>query len=362
MLTKEYANRFTLNHLEPTKILDCEERTNNNDTVVLVFFRGNGFSAATRPFYGSSAASNYITGELMNDNLILQDTPELVNPYILIGLNGWLNAGEIATGCIDFLRRKLNARKFAHIDSRRFHIWQVPGFDTAQIMRPHAVIEEGLVKSLAEPADEFFFWQSGTGHDLILFTGSEPNLNWPEYAAAILSIAKRYRACRIYSLGGVFDQVPHTRETRIFAVLSRPELKSEFKSFPLLNYAGPCSFSTMLLNQAGREDIEAAGITARVPPYIQNFNAKAGYDLLKKVFAHTPLNIDLSDLKKSGDNLVETMDKAFSQNKTALEQLRKLEEMFDAAVLQEFSYTPGQNIDEIMQEMLNMKRDGRKPH
>jgi proteasome assembly chaperone (PAC2) family protein len=298
----------------------------------------------------------------MNDSLIFQDTPDLVNPYILIGLNGWLNAGEIASGCIDFLRRKLNARKFAHIDSRRFHIWQVPGFDPAQIMRPHAVIEEGVVKSIAKPANEFYFWKSGAAHDLILFTGFEPNLGWPEYASAILSIAKRYRACRIYSLGGVFDQVPHTRETSAFAVLSRPELKSEFKSFPLLNYAGPCSFSTMLLHLACTEGIEAAGITARIPPYIQNFNTKAGYDLLKKVLALTPLDIDLSDLKKSGDNLVEMMNKAFSQNETALEQLRKLEELFDAAHLQEFSPIPGQNIDELMQEMLNMKKDGRKPH
>jgi proteasome assembly chaperone (PAC2) family protein len=299
---------------------------------------------------------------LMNDSLIFQDTPDLVNPYMLIGLGGWLNGGEIATGCIDFLRRKLNARKFAYIEPRQFHIWQVPGFDPSQIMRPHAVIEEGVVKSLAEPANEFFFWQSGTGHDLILFTGFEPNLEWPQYASAILSIAKHYRACRIYSLGGVFDQVPHTRETRVFTVLSRPEMKREFKSFPFLNYAGPCSFSTMLLNQAGKEGIEAAGITARVPPYIQNFNAKAGYDLLKKVFALMPLNIDLSDLKKSGDSLVEMTDRAFSQNKTATEQLRKLEEMFDTAALQEFGYTPGPNTDELMQEMLNMKRDGRKPH
>jgi len=306
--------------------------------------------------------ANYDTGVFMNDSLIFQDTPDLVSPYILVGLGGWLNAGEIATGCIDFLRRKLNARKFAHIDPRRFHIWQVPGFDPAQIMRPHAVIEEGLVKSVNEPANEFYFWKSGAKNDLILFTGSEPNLGWLEYGSAILSVARHYRAPRIYSLGGVFDQVPHTRETGVFAVLSRPELKSQFQSFPFLNYTGPCSFSAMLLHLAGREGIEAAGITARIPPYIQNFNAKAGYDLLKQVFALTPLNIDLSDLKKSGDNLVETMDKAFSQNETAQEQLRKLEKMFDAAVLQEFGYTPGQNNDELMREMLNMKRDGRKPH
>ncbi len=298
----------------------------------------------------------------MNENLIFQDKPELVNPYLLIGLSGWLNAGEVATGCIDFLRRKLNAQKFVHIDAKRFHVWQVPGFDITQTMRPHAIIEEGVVKSLAEPASEFFYWKSGAENDLILFTGFEPNLRWPEYASSILSVAKNYHVPRIYSLGGVYDQVPHTRETQVFAVLSRPELKSEFKTFPFLNYAGPCSFSTMLLNQAGLEGIEAAGITARVPPYIQAFNAKACYDLLKKVFALMPLNIDLSDLKKTGDNLAAMIDKAFSQNETALKQLRKLEEMYDAALLQEYGQTPGMNIDELMQEMLSMKMDGKKLH
>jgi len=80
-----------------------------------------------RGTYELIAPENYVTGALMNDNLILQDTPDLVNPYILIGLGGWLNAGEVATGCIDFLRRKLNAQKFAHIDSQRFPYLAGPG-------------------------------------------------------------------------------------------------------------------------------------------------------------------------------------------------------------------------------------------
>ena len=58
----------------------------------------------------------------MNDNLIFQETPDLINPYILIGYRGWLNAGEMATGSIDYLRRKLDARKFASIDIRNFYI------------------------------------------------------------------------------------------------------------------------------------------------------------------------------------------------------------------------------------------------
>lgn len=298
----------------------------------------------------------------MNDSLIFQETPDLVNPYIFIGYRGWLNAGEMATGSIDFLRLKLHARKFASIDSRPFYIWQVPGFDSAQVMRPNAIVEGGLIKSLEEPANEFYFWKSGAEHDLILFTGFEPNVAWPEYTAAILSVAKRYQACRIYVLGGVFDQVPHTREINVYAVLSRPEMKSEFQSLPLLNYKGPSSFSTLFVHHAGREGIEAASIVARVPPYIHTFNAKIGYDFLKKVFALTSLNIDLSDLRKSGDAVNKLMENDFRQNMDALAQLRQLEQMYDASLLQEYGDHPEVKIDELMQEMQSMKKDGQKPH
>jgi proteasome assembly chaperone (PAC2) family protein len=301
-------------------------------------------------------------GGFMNDSLIFQDTPDLVHPYILIGYRGWLNAGEMATGSIDFLRLKLNARKFASIDSRQFYIWQVPGFDSAQVMRPNAHVEGGLIKSLDEPANEFFFWKSGAENDLILFSGYEPNLAWPAYTSAILSIAKRYNACRIYVLGGVFDQVPHTREINVYAVLSRPEMKSEFQSFPLLNYAGPSSFSTLLVHHAGREGMEAASIVARVPPYIHTYNAKIGYDFLKKVFALTSLNIDLSDLKKSGDTVNKLLENDFRQNMNALAQLRQLEQMYDASLLQGYGDNPEINIDELMQEMQSMKKDGKKTH
>lgn len=297
----------------------------------------------------------------MNEYLVLKEQPELNNPYIFIGMTGWLNAGEVSTGSIDFLRRSLRAREFAHIDPRSFYVYQVPGVGPEQMMRPRAVIDEGLIKGIELPKNVFYHCKSGNDRDLILFSGYEPNLQWPEFAQAVMEMARRYRAVRIFLLGSVFDHVPHTRETRFFAVVSRPHLKDEL-NLPCLTYTGPCSFSTLLLDLAGREGIEAAAVSVRVPPYIQNFNPKAAYDLLKKIISFTPLEIDLTNLRISGEALIETMDKAFGQNETALEQLKRLEEIFDAALLQEIGRVPGTDYDKLLQEMLNMKREGRKPH
>ena len=299
----------------------------------------------------------------MAGRLIIQDRPELSAPYIMVGLKGWLNAGEVSTGSIDYLRRKLGARSFAHIEPAGFYIYQIPSSTAEQTLRPLGKIKEGLVRKLDLPRNEFFFWKSGDAHDLILFLGAEPNLDWPAYAQAILEVARQFQAPRVYSLGGIFDQVPHTRKTRIMATVSHPRLKDEIKAFArFTDYEGPSSFNNMLLSAAREQGIEMAGISARTPLYIQDLNAKACYDLLKNVITLAGLSIDLSDLRVAGDTLVEMMDRAFSQNATALEQLRKLEGQFDAAVGEEPLQGPGEDYDKLLAEMSKLKREGRKPH
>ena len=138
----------------------------------------------------------------MADLLIIQDKPELIAPYILVGLKGWLNAGEVSTGSIDYLRRKLGARPFASIEPSGFYIYQIPSSPVEQSTRPLVKIKEGLVKKLDLPRNEFFFWKSGAAHDLILFLGVEPNLDWPAYAKAIVDLARQLQVPRIYSLVG----------------------------------------------------------------------------------------------------------------------------------------------------------------
>ena len=299
----------------------------------------------------------------MADRLIIQDKPELIAPYILVGLKGWLNAGEVSTGSIDYLRHKLGARSFASIEPAGFYIYQIPSSPVEQTTRPLVKIKEGLVKKLDLPRNEFFFWKSGAAHDLILFLGVEPNLDWPAYAQAIVDVARQFQVPRIYSLGGIFDQVPHTRQTRIMATVSHPRLKDELKTFArFTDYEGPSSFNTMLLTIAREQGIEMAGISARTPLYIQDLNTKACYDLMKNVITLAGLDIDLSDLRVAGEALVEMMDKAFSQNATALEQLKKLEEQFDATVGEEPFQAPGEDYDKLLAEMRKLKKEGRKPH
>ncbi|MFC1896538.1 PAC2 family protein [Thermodesulfobacteriota bacterium] len=299
----------------------------------------------------------------MAGRLIMQEPPQLNAPYIMIGMNGWLNASQISTGSVDYLRRKLGARKFAYIETQGFYIYQIPSLSPELTMRPHAQIEDGLVMKLDIPQNDFFFWKSGTDHDLILFLGVEPNLGWPEYCQIILDVARQFHAPRIYSLGAFFDQVPHTRETRTLASVSHPSLKDELKAFAqFTNYEGPCSFTTMLVTMGYKQGIEVAGISARTPLYIRNFNSKVCYDLLTNILTMGGFRIDLSDLKQSGENILERMDRAFSENPTALAQLKKLEELFDVTVGETPLRGSDEDYDKLIEEVRKLKREGHKLH
>ena len=57
------------------------------------------------------------------EDLILYKKPELLNPRMIIGLDGWPNAGKVSTNVVKYLIRKLGARKFAEIRPDNFYVF-----------------------------------------------------------------------------------------------------------------------------------------------------------------------------------------------------------------------------------------------
>ncbi len=58
--------------------------------------------------------------------VLFLEKPELRQPYLVCGINGWVDGGEAATGTTRYLIKKLPARKFAEMTLVRYHIFQVP--------------------------------------------------------------------------------------------------------------------------------------------------------------------------------------------------------------------------------------------
>ena len=263
--------------------------------------------------------------------VLFLEKPKLRQPYLVCGINGWVDGGEAATGTTRYLIKKLPARKFAEMPLDRYHVFQVPG---QLSLRPEIKIENGLLKEYVLPRNEFFYWVNPhSEHDLILYLGTEPNTNWEEYAENILNLAADFGVARIYVLGGVLDKTPHTKEAGVFCACSSKELRQEMMKYAMQssNYEGPGSFSITMLHLSQQRKMPFVSIIAR-STYYPEFNVviprnpKAIKAVALRLDSLLHLNLDISDLDQEADELEVKLNFMASHNRefqTYIEELEK---------------------------------------
>ena len=263
--------------------------------------------------------------------VLFLEKPELRQPYLVCGINGWVDGGEAATGTTRYLIKKLKAKKFAEMPLDRYHVFQVPG---QLSLRPEIKIENGLLKKHVLPRNEFFYWVNPhSEHDLILYLGTEPNTNWEEYAGNILNLAADFGVARIYVPGGVLDKTPHTKEAGVFCACTSKELRQEMMKYAMQssNYEGPGSFSITMLHLSQKRKMPMVSIIAR-STYYPEFNVviprnpKAIKAVVLRLDSLLHLNLDISDLDQEADELEVKLNFMASHNRefqTYIEELEK---------------------------------------
>ena len=290
-------------------------------------------------------------------NVIYTAHPELRQPHMVVALNGWVDGGESATGSLRFLRRKLRPLKLAEMPASRFQVYQMPG---QLSLRPYSRIEDGLLKEYRPQRNEFYSWANPEGErDVILFNGSEPNLNWEEYAAAILEVAREFGVTRIYMLGGVLDKIPHTREPNVTCACTDVALREELAGHDIdcLNYEGPAGLRTTLLHMSQRAHLEMAVLHARVT-YYPEFNVviarnpKAIRALVKRLGSLLSLDIDLDDLDREVREFERRISYMAVQNPEFHTYIEALEREYADSESLGSSQTPAADAIQAVEELL----------
>ena len=210
-----------------------------------------------------------------HDNLIYESKPALRKPYIICGLNGSFNGGNVSVGGVDYFIDEFKAVKFAEMPASRYHLYQIPGIDS---LRPAFTMKDGLIVESELPTNEFYYAQvPGSEHDLILLLGDEPSLNWEEYAETVVDLAQDFGAVRLYSMCGIMDMTPYTREPLISATCTDERIKQEMGNYHVTfsNREGMASFGQMLIYTCKKKGLDGVNFTARVPCYPE-FNVFLG--------------------------------------------------------------------------------------
>jgi len=281
---------------------------------------------------------------------------------MVLGISGWVDGGLVATGSVEYLMDRLGTRKFAEIPLSPFHIYQVPG---QLVLRPYISIEEGLLTQHRFSENVFYYWTNPDGdHDLILFWGTEPNLNWEEYANSILGVADEYSVDRIYLLGGVLDRTPHTREPLVSCACSSRELREEMRKYNVqyTNYEGPGRFGTTLLYMCQQEQRLMVALTARVTYYpefniVVPRNPKSIRALLRRLKPLLGLSPNMADLDKECQEFEKKLDKMMGQNTELRDYVRQLEKDYPEDGYQEPLDMSGDEAVRLAEEFLKEKKD-----
>jgi proteasome assembly chaperone (PAC2) family protein len=288
------------------------------------------------------------------DNIIWLEKPSLTHPEMIIGFEGWPDAGKVSSGVVSYLSNKLSPVLFAKLKPNDFYT--IPSH-FGEFQRPQVVVEKGMVKSL-EMATTSFGYVKGLQNrrDLILVYGPEPDQSWDKYARIIMNIAQMYKIDKIVALGGTFDAIPHTLVKRITASVSQPDLQDfiSSKEIELVEYKGPASIHTLLIMTASRLKIPMINLWGHTPHYIQVPNTMGCYDLLSKLNSVLDMQIDLEEARAAGEQLNAQIDRAMAIKP----ELRKYLDILETNYRKESSSHQqpiNQNIVKEIEKLLNDK-------
>ena len=280
--------------------------------------------------------------------------PELRNPDFIAALAGWSDAAQVATGTALYLARSLDAVRFAQIEGDQFY-----DFST---IRPKITVDRGLITSLHLPHNGLCYWKNQKAdHDLVLLHGIEPHLHWQKFVDTILDLASRLKVRRIYTLGGLYDNIPHTREPRISGVVNRPSLLAVLQRHNIepIVYQGPSSLHGLLLTNCARRNIEAVSLWGHAPFYVRvETNPMVCLGLVKKLTELLEIEIDLEELAKAGEYLQDMLNRLLADSSDELRlYVKKLEEQYELE-----GVAPGERLegtDRIIKEVEDFLRNQR---
>ena len=249
----------------------------------------------------------------------LWETPEIEEAIMFVGWRQWADAGSISSGLPRYLAKLTNARKIGEIRPDGFYLFQFPG--THDLVRPLVKFKEGFPEALQINSNEIYYAEQGN-RGLVFFTGDEPHMDAERYVASILSIAETLNVKRMVGFGGVYGELPYDKERFISSIYSLKNLKAELDTLGvnLSDYQGGASIGSYLCKRSGELEKEYVSFFAFVPTYDFSSLAQVGSSIriendytawlgvMRRVDFMLNLQLDLSDLEKKSERLIERLD------------------------------------------------------
>ncbi|MBA2391911.1 MAG: PAC2 family protein [Ktedonobacteraceae bacterium] len=248
--------------------------------------------------------------------------PILRDPIALVAFAGWNDAAEAATTAIKFLIERWKPIKIAEIDSEDFFVFTET--------RPTVKFVDGIQRTITWPTNQFFAYiATESNRDVILFTGSEPQLKWKTFSNSFLEVCKRFNVSEAVFLGALLADVPHSIEVPISGTSSNDEVMERLREMDVHSsrYEGPTGMIGVLQDAFRRIQIPSATLWAAAPHYLAATpNIKVTSSLLTYVNTYLSFGLDLSDIHSDAIHFEEQITTLVERDPEASAYVRKLVE------------------------------------
>lgn len=248
--------------------------------------------------------------------------PRLHSPTVIAAFSGWNDAADAASTAVRTLIDAWNAEPLAEIDPEEFT-------DFATI-RPSVRLDNGITRSIVWP--KCSMWHASTpGSDVILILGPEPSLKWRLFTEQIISVAIRYDASMVLTLGALLADVSHRNDVQILGTANDAATIERF-DLQRSRYEGPTGIISVLHDACSQNSLPSASLWAAVPAIASQIpSPKAANALIARageiIGTPAPLGV-LHNQVVAYDNKVEEM---IEDDEDLREYVERIESMDDAA-------------------------------
>jgi hypothetical protein len=171
-----------------------------------------------------------------------------------------------------------------------------------------------------------------TGTPYLVLVGSEPDVMWERFAAAMLAVVRRLGVRLTVGTNAIPMGVPHTRPTGVTAHASRKDLIEGYEPW-VGQVQVPGSAGHLIEHRLSVAGCDAMGFAVHVPHYLaQAAYPPAAEALIRAVTRASGLALPLGGLEEASREAQQSIATLVGQSAELAELVRTLETQYDALV------------------------------
>ncbi len=253
---------------------------------------------------------------------ILELDQPLEGPVLVLGMDGWIDAGLGAGTAVGHLLNKLPTEVLGTFDREELIDYRA--------RRPMVPIENGVAGDLSWPEIRLRVGKDAAGNDVLALVGPEPDMRWSTFVRDVVEASSELGVRLVAAVGAFPLSVPHTRPVRLAATGNSRDLIDQVGVVPGTMEV-PAGIHAALQEGFGRAGIPAVGIWARVPMYAAGMPYPAASAALIEGLARvTGLELDATELHEAAALAATRIDELIASSAEHQEMVRQLELAVDA--------------------------------